>query len=228
MHDAARKSGSWASRVSACETPRSSYCTGEKWDTMLQGMTDIASLPDPTATITYVCAPHDNLDLYRVSCPIGVLVIEARPEVIVNIATLALKSGTCTNQALSFTPDMQYLTDACTGNAVILKGGKECARTVADPSRSCAYRAPGGVHTDRRNVYRSHRAALSGPVHRPCHPAREQCAGARDPAEYANRGDGSCGRSLRDIPGRVGGQRKSEAGRGGRKGLSSFSFSLSL
>jgi glutamate-5-semialdehyde dehydrogenase len=37
----------------------------------------------------------DNLNLERVSCPIGVLLIifEARPEVIANIASLAIKSG---------------------------------------------------------------------------------------------------------------------------------------
>jgi glutamate-5-semialdehyde dehydrogenase len=37
----------------------------------------------------------DGLDLERVSCPIGVLLIifEARPEVIANIASLAIKSG---------------------------------------------------------------------------------------------------------------------------------------
>lgn len=47
----------------------------------------------------------DNLIMERVSCPIGVLLIifEARPEVIANIASLAIKSG----------------------NAAILKGGKE-------------------------------------------------------------------------------------------------------
>ena len=47
----------------------------------------------------------DGLELSRVSCPIGVLLIifEARPEVIANIASLAIKSG----------------------NAAILKGGKE-------------------------------------------------------------------------------------------------------
>ena len=46
-----------------------------------------------------------DLNLTRVSCPIGVLLIifEARPEVIANIASLAIKSG----------------------NAAILKGGKE-------------------------------------------------------------------------------------------------------
>lgn len=37
----------------------------------------------------------DGLELERVSCPIGVLLIifEARPEVIANIASLAIKSG---------------------------------------------------------------------------------------------------------------------------------------
>lgn len=47
----------------------------------------------------------DSLELTRVTCPIGVLLIifEARPEVIANIASLAIKSG----------------------NAAILKGGKE-------------------------------------------------------------------------------------------------------
>lgn len=47
----------------------------------------------------------DGLELERFSCPIGVLLIifEARPEVIANIASLAIKSG----------------------NAAILKGGKE-------------------------------------------------------------------------------------------------------
>lgn len=47
----------------------------------------------------------EGLTLERVSCPIGVLLIifEARPEVIANIAALAIKSG----------------------NAAILKGGED-------------------------------------------------------------------------------------------------------
>lgn len=95
-----------AGRLASPLVKRLDFRTGEKWDTMLQGVTDIASLPDPTGTITYARALHDNLDLYRVSCPIGVLLVifEARPEVIVNIAALALKSGTCTIQALSSLP----------------------------------------------------------------------------------------------------------------------------
>jgi glutamate-5-semialdehyde dehydrogenase len=68
---------------------------GDKWDTMLQGVTDIAALPDPTGSITYARSLHDDLELYRVTCPIGVLLVifESRPEVVINIAALALKSG---------------------------------------------------------------------------------------------------------------------------------------
>lgn len=68
---------------------------GDKWDSMLQGISDVALLPDPTGTVTYASELDDDLELYRVSCPIGVLLVifEARPEVVVNIASLAIKSG---------------------------------------------------------------------------------------------------------------------------------------
>ena len=68
---------------------------GDKWDSMLQGISDVASLPDPTGNVSYARELDDGLDLYRVSCPIGVLLVifEARPEVVVNIAALAIKSG---------------------------------------------------------------------------------------------------------------------------------------
>ena len=73
---------------------------GDKWDSMLQGISDVASLPDPTGTVTYASELDDDLELYRVSCPIGVLLVifEARPEVVVNIAALAIKSGEFTQQ----------------------------------------------------------------------------------------------------------------------------------
>jgi glutamate-5-semialdehyde dehydrogenase len=85
-----------AGRLSSSLVKRLDLRTGDKWDTMLQGVTDIAALPDPTGVITYARSLHDDLDLYRVSCPIGVLLVifEARPEVVINIAALALKSGT--------------------------------------------------------------------------------------------------------------------------------------
>ncbi|KAF7310055.1 Aldedh domain-containing protein [Mycena indigotica] len=83
---------------------------GDKWESMLQGITDVAELPDPTGIVSYAKELDDGLELYRVSCPIGVLLVifEARPEVVVNIAALAIKSG----------------------NAAILKGGKESNETT--------------------------------------------------------------------------------------------------
>lgn len=68
---------------------------GEKWDSMLQGIIDVANLPDPNGVVSYASELDDELELYRVSCPIGVLLVifEARPEVVVNIAALAIKSG---------------------------------------------------------------------------------------------------------------------------------------
>lgn len=69
--------------------------TGDKWESMVQGVTDVAELPDPTGQLSYASELDDGLELYRVSCPIGVLLVifEARPEVVVNIAALAIKSG---------------------------------------------------------------------------------------------------------------------------------------
>ncbi|KAK3670674.1 glutamate-5-semialdehyde dehydrogenase [Recurvomyces mirabilis] len=68
-----------------------------KFDDMLQGIKDVRGLEDPEL--------DEGLILQRQTCPIGVLLIifEARPEVIANIASLAIKSA----------------------NAAILKGGKE-------------------------------------------------------------------------------------------------------
>lgn len=93
---------------------------------MLDGISDVATLPTPLDACTYArrLAEADPktgsgpLDLYRVTCPIGVLlcIFEARPEVIINIASLAIKSG----------------------NAAILKGGKESKMTAAVMSRVLA------------------------------------------------------------------------------------------
>jgi len=53
----------------------------------------------------------DGLELERVSCPIGVLLIifEARPEVIANIASLAVKSG---NAAILKGKENSFLLDS--------------------------------------------------------------------------------------------------------------------
>lgn len=100
---------------------------GDKWDSMLQGVTDVAELTDPTGKVTYASELDDNLELYRVTCPIGVLLVifEARPEVVVNIAALAIKSGTSI-----LTLSMIQALKSRLGNAAILKGGKESNETA--------------------------------------------------------------------------------------------------
>ncbi len=79
--------------------------TGDKYDAMAQGITDVANLEDPVGKITLATKLDEGLNLYRLTCPVGTLLIifESRPEVIANITALAIKSG----------------------NSAILKGGKE-------------------------------------------------------------------------------------------------------
>lgn len=103
---------------------------GDKWDSMLQGISDVALLPDPTGTVTYASELDDDLELYRVTCPIGVLLVifEARPEVVVNIAALAIKSGEYFLENLGYPFSQNQLGQP--GNAAILKGGKESNRTT--------------------------------------------------------------------------------------------------
>ena len=55
----------------------------------------LVALYDVVGKVSLKTRLDDDLDLERVSSPIGVLLIifEARPEVIANIASLAIKSG---------------------------------------------------------------------------------------------------------------------------------------
>lgn len=100
-----------AGKLSGSLFKRLDLFKGDKFDTVLSGVSDIATLPDPTKQVTRAVKLDDGLDLYRITVPVGVLltIFEARPEVVVNISCLALKSG----------------------NAVILKGGKEATHTNA-------------------------------------------------------------------------------------------------
>ncbi|MBN1436326.1 MAG: glutamate-5-semialdehyde dehydrogenase [Sedimentisphaerales bacterium] len=73
------------------------------------GIESLISLPDPIGTTISATELDQGLELYRVTCPIGVLgvVFESRPDALVQISALALKSG----------------------NAVLLKGGREAVNT---------------------------------------------------------------------------------------------------
>ncbi|KFA66364.1 hypothetical protein S40285_01261 [Stachybotrys chlorohalonatus IBT 40285] len=87
-----------------------------KWEDMLKGILDVRDLDDPIGQVQLRTKLDDDLVMERVSCPIGVLLIifEARPEVIANIASLAIKSG----------------------NAAILKGGKESTESFVAISQT--------------------------------------------------------------------------------------------
>ncbi|KAJ2239971.1 glutamate-5-semialdehyde dehydrogenase, partial [Coemansia sp. RSA 475] len=61
---------------------------GEKFSTLLQGVDDVDRITDPIGQVTLARQLDDGLDLFRVVCPVGVclVIFEARPEVVVNIA----------------------------------------------------------------------------------------------------------------------------------------------
>jgi len=76
-----------------------------KLDSLITGLRDLVELPDPNGKVRFARQLDDGLVLKCISCPIGVIgvVFEARPEALVQIASLCIKSG----------------------NGAILKGGSE-------------------------------------------------------------------------------------------------------
>ena len=82
-----------------------------KIDSLIDGLKALSELPDPVGKVRLRRELDENLILEQVTVPIGVIgvVFEARPEAFIQIAALCIKSG----------------------NAVILKGGKEAMSTVA-------------------------------------------------------------------------------------------------
>ncbi len=83
--------------------------TPEKLETTVRGMEQLLALPDPVGMVLDETELDEGLILQKISCPIGVLgiIFEARPDVIPQICALAIKSG----------------------NAALLKGGKESLHT---------------------------------------------------------------------------------------------------
>jgi len=77
----------------------------KKFAGIIAGVKQIQALADPVGRTTLENEIAQNLRLYRVTCPIGVIAVifESRPDALVQISALALKSG----------------------NAVLLKGGSE-------------------------------------------------------------------------------------------------------
>ena len=83
----------------------------KKFAGVVEGVRQLRALPDPVGAVHWRRRLDDDFELTRVAVPIGVLgvVFESRPDALVQIAALCLKSG----------------------NAAILKGGSEASRTNA-------------------------------------------------------------------------------------------------
>ena len=81
----------------------------KKLKQVADGLHALAALPDPLGKTTYAMEITEGLSVYRVVCPIGVIgvIFESRPDALIQIASLCIKSG----------------------NAVLLKGGREAIRT---------------------------------------------------------------------------------------------------
>ena len=77
----------------------------DKIDQVIEGILSLKSLPEPVGQTMLSTKLDEGLELYRISCPIGVIgiIFESRPDALVQISSLCLKSG----------------------NAVLLKGGSE-------------------------------------------------------------------------------------------------------
>ena len=69
----------------------------DKLADVLVGIEQLKSLPDPLENVSLARELDEGLTLYRISCPIGVIgvIFEARPDALVQISTLCIKSGNC-------------------------------------------------------------------------------------------------------------------------------------
>jgi len=87
----------------------------KKLDGVIDGIRSLLNLPDPVGKVLSETELDDGLTLRQVTCPIGVIgiIFEARPDALVQISTLCLKSG----------------------NAAVLKGGSEALNTNRELAR---------------------------------------------------------------------------------------------
>ncbi len=81
----------------------------KKLNDVVEGIKSLQGLEEPVGKTLMANMLDDGLDLFKVTCPIGVIgiIFESRPDALVQISTLCLKSGNC----------------------VLLKGGSEAKDT---------------------------------------------------------------------------------------------------
>jgi glutamate-5-semialdehyde dehydrogenase len=84
--------------------------TREKIAQMVRSIRNVAALDDPVGKILLRRELDDDLELKKITCPFGVIaaIVEARPDAVVQLAALALKSG----------------------NALMIKAGAEVSATA--------------------------------------------------------------------------------------------------
>ena len=104
-----------ASGLSAAMTDRLTL-TPARFDSMVEGVEYVASLPDPVGETIWTRDRPSGITIKKVREPFGVVavVFESRPNVLVDTAALCLK----------------------TGNAIVLRGGKEAIRSNAALAKS--------------------------------------------------------------------------------------------
>jgi glutamate-5-semialdehyde dehydrogenase len=104
----------------------------QKLDQVIRGLESLIGIGDPVGKTLFALELDKGLELYKVTCPIGLIgiIFESRPDALVQIGSLALKSG----------------------NAVLLKGGHEAqetnqvlARILSEASVACGFPA-GWLH----------------------------------------------------------------------------------
>lgn len=98
--------------------------TQQRIESMASGVLEVAALPDPVGTVLSGSTLKNGLEVTKVRVPLGVIgiIFEARPNVTADAAALCLKSG----------------------NAVILRGGKEAIhsnRQIAQVMRTAVEEA---------------------------------------------------------------------------------------
>lgn len=81
----------------------------EKINSIANMVESVANLEDPLGKTLFAIELDEDLELYKISCPIGVIgsIFESRPDALPQISALCLKSG----------------------NSIILKGGSEAKRS---------------------------------------------------------------------------------------------------
>lgn len=101
--------------LSAAMTDRLTL-TPARFDSMVEGVEYVASLPDPVGETIWTRERPSGITIKKVREPFGVVavVFESRPNVLVDTAALCLK----------------------TGNAIVLRGGKEAIRSNAALAKS--------------------------------------------------------------------------------------------